>query len=131
MGAADGLPHRRGLGRQRPAECGALLLTNLRSMEIATDTLGNQYLFAVGDDDTLQSFEIGTDGSLTVAINALQSVSKPHSFLGIDQGGQVAVIRTRGNAYGHMVLRGGERFLHGEDLPCVRGWRSGRVACAC
>ena len=54
-------------------------------------------------------FKNGTDGSLTVAINALQSVSKPHSFLGIDQGGQVAVIRTRGNAYGHMVLRGGDK----------------------
>jgi len=54
-------------------------------------------------------FKNGTDGSLTVAINALQSVSKPHSFLGIDQSGQVAVIRTRGNAYGHMVLRGGDK----------------------
>jgi 3-deoxy-7-phosphoheptulonate synthase len=54
-------------------------------------------------------FKNGTDGSLTVAINALQSVLKPHSFLGIDQSGQVAVIRTRGNAYGHMVLRGGDK----------------------
>jgi len=54
-------------------------------------------------------FKNGTDGSLTVAINALQSVSNPHSFLGIDQRGQVAVIRTRGNAYGHIVLRGGDK----------------------
>lgn len=52
-------------------------------------------------------FKNGTDGSLTVAINALHSVSSPHSFLGIDQQGQVAVIRTKGNAYGHIVLRGG------------------------
>jgi len=52
-------------------------------------------------------FKNGTDGSLTVAINALHSVSSPHSFLGIDQSGQVAVIRTKGNAYGHIVLRGG------------------------
>ncbi len=54
-------------------------------------------------------FKNGTDGSLTVAINALQSVSKPHSFLGINQSGQVAVIRTKGNAYGHIVLRGGDK----------------------
>jgi 3-deoxy-7-phosphoheptulonate synthase len=52
-------------------------------------------------------FKNGTDGSLDVAVNALQSVSHPHNFLGIDQAGQVAVIRTRGNAYGHVVLRGG------------------------
>ena len=52
-------------------------------------------------------FKNGTDGSLTVAINALQSVRHPHHFLGITQQGQSAVFRTRGNRYGHIVLRGG------------------------
>lgn len=52
-------------------------------------------------------FKNGTDGSLDVAVNALQSVASPHNFLGINQAGQVAIIRTRGNAYGHVVLRGG------------------------
>jgi 3-deoxy-7-phosphoheptulonate synthase len=54
-------------------------------------------------------FKNGTDGGLLVAVNALLSVSKPHSFLGIDQHGQVAVIRTKGNRYGHIVLRGGAK----------------------
>ncbi|WP_447528643.1 3-deoxy-7-phosphoheptulonate synthase [Vreelandella sp. TE19] len=52
-------------------------------------------------------FKNGTDGSLDVAVNALESVANPHNFLGINQAGQVAIIRTRGNAYGHVVLRGG------------------------
>jgi 3-deoxy-7-phosphoheptulonate synthase len=52
-------------------------------------------------------FKNGTDGGLTVAINALQSVSKPHRFLGINTEGQVAIVHTRGNSYGHVVLRGG------------------------
>ena len=52
-------------------------------------------------------FKNGTDGSLDVAVNAMKSVSHPHSFLGIDQQGQVAIIRTKGNNYGHVVLRGG------------------------
>jgi len=52
-------------------------------------------------------FKNGTDGGLTVAINALQSVSSPHRFLGINTKGQVAITHTRGNPYGHMVLRGG------------------------
>ncbi|GEK72347.1 MULTISPECIES: 3-deoxy-7-phosphoheptulonate synthase [Halomonas] len=52
-------------------------------------------------------FKNGTDGSLDVAVNALQSVAHPHNFLGIDQAGKVAIIRTRGNRYGHVVLRGG------------------------
>src|SRR6202162_3274199 len=54
-------------------------------------------------------FKNGTDGGLQVAINALLSVSSPHSFLGINQDGQVAVIRTTGNQYGHIVLRGGAK----------------------
>jgi len=52
-------------------------------------------------------FKNGTDGGLTVAINALRSVSRPHSFLGINQSGQVTVIQTRGNVCGHVILRGG------------------------
>lgn len=52
-------------------------------------------------------FKNGTDGGLEVAINALQSVSHPHSFLGLNHQGQAAIIRTKGNPYGHIVLRGG------------------------
>ncbi len=52
-------------------------------------------------------FKNGTDGGLTVAINALLSVSNPHSFLGINNQGQVAIVKTTGNQYGHIVLRGG------------------------
>jgi len=52
-------------------------------------------------------FKNGTDGSLDVAINALQSAEQPHHFLGINQDGRIAVFQTRGNAYGHVVLRGG------------------------
>jgi 3-deoxy-7-phosphoheptulonate synthase len=52
-------------------------------------------------------FKNGTDGNLTVAINALQSVESPHRFLGINEDGQVSVVETKGNSYGHIVLRGG------------------------
>ncbi len=52
-------------------------------------------------------FKNGTDGSLTVAINALQSVASPHRFLGINSDGKVSVITTKGNPHAHVVLRGG------------------------
>ena len=52
-------------------------------------------------------FKNGTDGSLQVALNALESVASAHSFLGINTGGQVAVMHTRGNPDAHLVLRGG------------------------
>ncbi|WP_415891650.1 3-deoxy-7-phosphoheptulonate synthase [Neptuniibacter sp. PT8_73] len=52
-------------------------------------------------------FKNGTDGGLEVATNALKSVSAPHRFLGINESGQVSIVHTKGNQYGHVVLRGG------------------------
>ncbi|WP_151710497.1 3-deoxy-7-phosphoheptulonate synthase [Acinetobacter brisouii] len=52
-------------------------------------------------------FKNGTDGGLTVATNAMQAVKHGHSFLGLNEDGQVSVIRTNGNPYAHVVLRGG------------------------
>jgi 3-deoxy-7-phosphoheptulonate synthase len=52
-------------------------------------------------------FKNGTDGGLTVATNALNSVANPHRFLGINGQGQVSLFTTKGNPYGHIVLRGG------------------------
>jgi 3-deoxy-7-phosphoheptulonate synthase len=52
-------------------------------------------------------FKNGTDGSMETAVNAILSASKPHSFLGINMQGRSSVVRTHGNRYGHLVLRGG------------------------
>jgi len=52
-------------------------------------------------------FKNGTDGDIDIAINAILSASHPHSFLGLNDEGRVAIVRTRGNQHGHVVLRGG------------------------
>ena len=54
-------------------------------------------------------FKNGTSGDLGVAVNAILSASKPHSFLGINGQGRVTIVRTSGNRHGHVVLRGGDR----------------------
>ena len=53
-------------------------------------------------------FKNATSGDLAVATNAILSASNPHSFLGLNSEGRVAIVRTTGNAYGHVVLRGGD-----------------------
>jgi 3-deoxy-7-phosphoheptulonate synthase len=53
-------------------------------------------------------FKNGTDGGLAQAANAVISARHPHTFIGIDPGGVTALVRTRGNPDGHIVLRGGE-----------------------
>ncbi|ACL32867.1 3-deoxy-7-phosphoheptulonate synthase [Glaesserella parasuis] len=53
-------------------------------------------------------FKNGTDGNLGVAINAMQASAMGHSFIGINQQGQVTVLQTKGNPDGHVILRGGK-----------------------
>ncbi|MDF7670383.1 3-deoxy-7-phosphoheptulonate synthase [Orbaceae bacterium ESL0721] len=53
-------------------------------------------------------FKNGTDGNLAVAINAIQSATMPHRFIGLTQSGEAAIIETTGNRYGHIILRGGK-----------------------
>jgi 3-deoxy-7-phosphoheptulonate synthase len=52
-------------------------------------------------------FKNGTDGQLQVALDAMVSSRHGHCFLGIDQNGMTCVVRTSGNPWGHVVLRGG------------------------
>lgn len=52
-------------------------------------------------------FKNGTDGDLQTALDALRAAAHPHAFLGIDPHGQTAVVRTAGNPFCHLVLRGG------------------------
>ena len=52
-------------------------------------------------------FKNGTDGSLQIALDAMHAARTPHSFLGVDQDGFTAIVRTKGNPFGHVVLRGG------------------------
>jgi 3-deoxy-7-phosphoheptulonate synthase len=74
-----------------------------------------------------------TDGSLQIAIDAMGATRHSHSFLGINEDGATAIVRTSGNPHAHVVLRGGraktnydaesihaaEEKLISENLPPV------------
>lgn len=83
-------------------------------------------------------FKNGTSGDLDPALNAVISSSRPHSFLGITQQGQSALIKTSGNPDRHLVLRGGTQpNYHPEDIAqaaeVMRGYgitRSVMVDCS-
>lgn len=54
-------------------------------------------------------FKNGTDGSLSVAIDAVLSASHPHHFMGVTKQGLAAITRTTGNEHGFVILRGGAK----------------------
>ena len=53
-------------------------------------------------------FKNGTDGNLKVAIDAIVSASKSHSYLGVQDTGLASIIQTTGNPDCHIILRGGK-----------------------
>ena len=53
-------------------------------------------------------FKNGTDGGMQVAADALVSAAAPHAFMGLTKMGVAAIFETRGNADGHVILRGGK-----------------------
>lgn len=61
-------------------------------------------------------FKNGTDGGLEVAINALVSAAHSHSYFSMCQDGLIHSVRSAGNAYGQLVLRGGK---HGPNYDAV------------
>jgi 3-deoxy-7-phosphoheptulonate synthase len=54
-------------------------------------------------------FKNGTDGSVTVAIDAMRSASNPHAFMGVTEQGLASIVKTRGNRDVHVILRGGTK----------------------
>jgi 3-deoxy-7-phosphoheptulonate synthase len=52
-------------------------------------------------------FKNGTDGNVRVAVDAVRAAAAPHAFAGVDLTGTPAILHTRGNPDGHVILRGG------------------------
>ncbi|MBK1881051.1 3-deoxy-7-phosphoheptulonate synthase [Luteolibacter pohnpeiensis] len=53
-------------------------------------------------------FKNGTGGSIQIALDAIQSSSRPHHFLGVTKQGISAIVSTTGNESCHLILRGGK-----------------------
>jgi 3-deoxy-7-phosphoheptulonate synthase len=53
-------------------------------------------------------FKNGTGGSIQIALDAIQSSSRPHHFLSVTKQGVSAIVSTSGNESCHLILRGGK-----------------------
>lgn len=52
-------------------------------------------------------FKNGTDGTISIATDAVQAASHPHHFLSVTKQGVAAIFGTTGNPDCHVILRGG------------------------
>ncbi|WP_394132077.1 3-deoxy-7-phosphoheptulonate synthase [Shewanella maritima] len=66
-------------------------------------------------------FKNGTDGNINIAVDAVRAAKVPHIFYSPDKDGAMAVYRTHGNPFGHIILRGGKQpNYQAEDIENVR-----------
>ncbi|MEO2034602.1 MAG: 3-deoxy-7-phosphoheptulonate synthase [Planctomycetaceae bacterium] len=68
-------------------------------------------------------FKNSTEGSLQVAINAMQAARAQHRFLGMDNDGNTCVVKTRGNQLGHLILRGGRKGPNYDEASLAEATR--------
>ncbi len=73
-------------------------------------------------------YKNSTDGNVQIALDAMQSARSAHSFLGIDETGRTAVVRTNGNPWGHVILRGGNNMTNYEPEHIARAEEKLRAA---
>ena len=52
-------------------------------------------------------FKNRTDGNVQVAVDAVRAAAATHVFAGVEVNGTPAILHTRGNPDGHVILRGG------------------------
>ncbi|MEG3134568.1 3-deoxy-7-phosphoheptulonate synthase AroG [Rouxiella sp. T17] len=66
-------------------------------------------------------FKNGTDGTIKVAIDAINAAGAPHSFLSVTKWGHSAIVGTSGNSDCHIILRGGKKPNYSaEDVKEVK-----------
>lgn len=77
-------------------------------------------------------FKNGTDGSIQIALDAIQSASNSHQFMGMSQSGLPCILNSQGNPKAHLILRGSNsgpnyqlseiekiKAKHSIDLPAL------------
>jgi 3-deoxy-7-phosphoheptulonate synthase len=54
-------------------------------------------------------FKNSLNGDIDMAINSIKCSSRSHVFLGCDNEGQTCSVRSKGNPWGHVILRGSDQ----------------------
>lgn len=66
-------------------------------------------------------FKNGTDGNIQIATDAIGAANHSHTTCALNSFGQLSLMCSSGNAYGHMILRGGKQpNYHESDVNNAR-----------
>ncbi|CAL4318950.1 3-deoxy-7-phosphoheptulonate synthase [Buchnera aphidicola] len=62
-------------------------------------------------------FKNGTDGNISIAIDAIRAAQVRHLFFAPNKNGQMTINHTSGNPFSHIIMRGGKRpNYHSKDI---------------
>ncbi|MGE8530929.1 MAG: 3-deoxy-7-phosphoheptulonate synthase [Acinetobacter guillouiae] len=74
-------------------------------------------------------FKNGTDGSIQIALDAIQSASHSHQFLAMGQKGLPCIVHSHGNPLAHIILRGSNKGTNydAESIQQIRQQHRGKL----
>ncbi|WP_089603985.1 3-deoxy-7-phosphoheptulonate synthase [Acinetobacter piscicola] len=74
-------------------------------------------------------FKNGTDGSIQIALDAIQSASHAHQFLAMSQKGNPCILQSQGNPLPHLILRGANhgRNYDAQSIQHIRDQYQGHL----
>ena len=74
-------------------------------------------------------FKNGTDGSIQIALDAIQSASHSHQFLAMGQKGLPCIVHSHGNPLAHIILRGSNKGTNydAESIQQIRQQHQGKL----
>lgn len=74
-------------------------------------------------------FKNGTDGSIQIALDAIQSASHSHQFLAMGQKGLPCIVHSHGNPLAHIILRGSNKGTNydAESIQQIRQQHHGKL----
>ena len=74
-------------------------------------------------------FKNGTDGSIQIALDAIQSASHSHQFLAMSQQGTRCIVHSQGNPFAHLILRGANHGSNydAESIQQIRNQHQGHL----
>jgi 3-deoxy-7-phosphoheptulonate synthase len=80
-------------------------------------------------DDLISWGANGTDGSIQIALDAIQSASNCHQFMGLGQNGLPCLIESNGNPQAHLILRGSNTGTnyHLTDIQAIQEKSKGQL----
>ena len=94
------------LNNNTPQFLNALMAYDSSGARNSADQKSREYISGTSSPGGIKN---PPDGNIEIAVQGVVAANAPHTFMGIDESGKLALVRTTGNGDAHVILRGSDK----------------------